>query len=110
MPDNEKDDKEIQIRNTIALFHFSAVLYPVMRIRDGYPGSEFFPYRVPDPGSKRPRIRIRNTEFVFLSSRKYEPGCYSRIWILVFNPSGIQEVKNALDPAVSLYQCTLLVF
>jgi hypothetical protein len=24
MPDNEKDDKEIQIRNTIALIHFSA--------------------------------------------------------------------------------------
>jgi hypothetical protein len=35
MPDNEKDDKEIQIRNTIALFHFSAAsLYLLNSVRD----------------------------------------------------------------------------
>jgi hypothetical protein len=26
---------------------------PVLRIRDVYPGSEFFLFRIPDPGSKR---------------------------------------------------------
>jgi hypothetical protein len=49
-------------------------LRPVLRIRDGYPGSEFFPSR----------IHIKNLSILtqkngLLSSRKYDPVCSSRI-------------------------------
>jgi hypothetical protein len=41
-------------------------------------------FSIPDPGLKRSRIRIKNLSFfkpkkLFLSSRKYDPGCSSRI-------------------------------
>ncbi len=59
------------------------------------PGSEFLPSRIPDPNSFHPGSRIRIKEFgeefeyfkpkkLFLSSRKYDPGCESRIRILIF--------------------------
>ncbi len=50
-------------------------MYPVLRFRDVYPGSEFFPSR----------IRFKEFYFFFnpkkwfLSSRKYDPGCSPRI-------------------------------
>jgi hypothetical protein len=64
---------------------------PVLRIRDVYSGSEFFP------------SRIRSKEFkcftqkLFLSSRKYDLGCSSQIRILIFYPSRIPDpcVKKA---------------
>jgi hypothetical protein len=72
------------------------------------PGSDFFPSRnCLHPGS---RIRIKEfkyfnpkkTEKWFLSSRKYDPGCSSRIRIrmLTFYPSRIPDpvVKKAPDP------------
>jgi hypothetical protein len=48
------------------------------------PGSDFFPSRIPDPGS---RILIKEFKYFkpkkskkwFLSSKKYDPGCSSRI-------------------------------
>ncbi len=50
------------------------------------PGSDFFPSRIPDPNCLHPGSRIRIKEFKcfnqkkwFLSSRKYDPGCSSRI-------------------------------
>ncbi len=52
------------------------------------PGSELFPSRIPAQGQKdsriRNRIRIRefkyfNPKKLFLSSRKYDPGCSSLI-------------------------------
>ncbi len=51
-----------------------------------FPGSDLFPSRIPDPNCHRPGSRIRIEEFKyfnpknrFLSSRKYDPGCSSRI-------------------------------
>jgi hypothetical protein len=63
---------------------------PVVRIRDVYPGSDFFPSRIPDPNCLHPGSRILIKEFKyfnprkskkkwFLSSKKYDPGCSSRI-------------------------------
>ncbi len=53
------------------------------------PGSDFFPSRIPDPNCLPPGSRIRIKEFKyfnpkktkkwFLSSRKYDRGCSSRI-------------------------------
>jgi hypothetical protein len=54
------------------------------------PGSEFFPSRIPDPNCLHPGSRILIKEFKyfnpkkgkkkwFLSSKKYDPGCSSRI-------------------------------
>jgi hypothetical protein len=68
----------------------------VLRIRDVYPGSDFF--FVPDP-----RIRIKEFKFFipkkwFLWSRKYDPGCSSRIRILTFHPSRIQRSKRHRIP------------
>jgi hypothetical protein len=59
---------------------------PVLRIRDVYPESRFRLFSIPDPNCLRPGSRIRIKEFKyfnlkkwFLSSRKYDPGCSSRI-------------------------------
>ena len=68
------------------------------------PGSEFFPSRIPDPnifhpGSASKNLSILTPKKWFLSSRKYEPSCSSRIRILSFYPSRIPDpgVKNAPD-------------
>jgi hypothetical protein len=54
-------------------------------------------FSVADPGS---RIRTINPKKWFLSSRKYDSGCSSRIRILAFYPSQILDpgVKNEPDP------------
>jgi hypothetical protein len=72
-------------------FLFSS--HPVLRIGDVYPASESFPSRIQDKKDSESRIRIRIKEFkyfepknLFLSSRKYDPGCSSRIRILIFLP------------------------
>jgi hypothetical protein len=56
----------------------------VLRIRDVYPGSEFFPSRIPDPNfsitdSHQKNLSILTPKKWFLSSRKYDPGFSSRI-------------------------------
>jgi hypothetical protein len=53
------------------------------------PGSEFFPSRIPDPNCLHPGSRIlkefkyfnpqKSKKKWFLSSKKYDPGCSSRI-------------------------------
>ncbi len=58
----------------------------VLRIRDVYPGSEFFPSRIPDPNFFPSGIRIKefkyfNQKKMFLSTRIYDPGGSSRIRI-----------------------------
>jgi hypothetical protein len=71
--------------------------YPVLRIRDVYPGSRirlfFHPgsrirtVSIPDPGSTDPGSSSKNLSLLtpkkakkwFLSSKKYDPGCSSRI-------------------------------
>ncbi len=96
-----------------------------VRIRDTHPGSEFF-----HPGSRKhiEKFKYFNHNKLLPSSRKYnpgclsririlifthpvsrikgskrnprkyDPGCSSRIWILIFYPSRMQEVKKAPDP------------
>jgi len=69
-------------------------LYAVLRIRDVYPGSrirlfsipdpgsELSPSRIPDPGSSSKNLSIltpKKAKKWFLSSKKYDPGCSSRI-------------------------------
>ncbi len=61
---------------------------PVLWIRDFNPGSEFFHpgsrvKKIPDPrsGPASTNLSIFNPKKLFLSSRKYDPGCSSRIWI-----------------------------
>jgi hypothetical protein len=48
-----------------------------------HPGSELFPSRI--------RIKYFNPKKSFLSSQKYDPGCSSRIRILIFYPSRISD-------------------
>ena len=69
----------------------------VLRIRDVHPGSDFFPsqipdpnFSIPDPGSASKNLSILPQKKWFLSSRKYDPGCLSRISDPV--------VKKAPDP------------
>ncbi len=45
---------------------------PVLRIRDFYPGSDFFPFRIPDPNCLHPGSgsRIRIKEFKYFNPKK----------------------------------------
>jgi hypothetical protein len=52
-----------------------------------------FPSRIPGP-HQRIKPKNPNPKKLFLSSRKYDPGCSSRIRILTFYPSGIQGSKG----------------
>jgi hypothetical protein len=70
------------------------------------PGSDFFPSQISDPNCLHPRSRILIKEFKakkwFLSSKKYDPGCSSRIPDpdADFLPSRIPDpgVKKAPNP------------
>ncbi len=55
---------------------------------------------IPDTGSE---LKHFNPKIVS-SSRKYDPGCSSRIRILIFYPTPIPdpEVKKALDPGSAI--------
>jgi hypothetical protein len=62
-------------------------------------------FSIPVPKFFQPGSRIRIKEFkhfnqkkLFLTFRKYEPGCSSRIRILVFLPIPDPRVKKAPDP------------
>ncbi len=60
-----------------------------------HPGSEFLPSRI-----RIKEFKYFNPEIWSLSSRKYDPGCSSRIRILTFYPSRIPDpgLKKAPDP------------
>jgi hypothetical protein len=72
----------------------------------GMLSSRFRFFFLPDPGSNVTKIPDPHQEFnyfnpkMFLSSRKYDLDCLSRIWILIFYLSLIPDpvVKKALDP------------
>jgi hypothetical protein len=82
-------------------------------------------FSIPDPGSKdsRSRIRKRIKEFkyispkmLFLSSRKYDPGCSSgsRIRILIFYPfpipdPGVRKAPNSGSGSARLLMPAFLV-
>jgi hypothetical protein len=54
---------------SLLLLGVSWTFLTVLRIRDVYPGSEFFPSRIPDPGSKRFPIRIK--EFKYFNPKNF---------------------------------------
>ncbi len=77
------------------------------------PKSEFFPSRIQVKKISESRIRIRTKKFkyfnpkMFLSSRKYDLGCSSRIRILIFYPSRIPDTgaKKAPDTGSGPQHC-----
>ncbi len=84
----------------------SGWVHTVLRIRDVYPGSEFFHPKTtksrvkknPDPGSGTASKNLSIlTQKLFLSSRKYNRGCSSRIRILFFLPIPDPGVTKAPD-------------
>jgi hypothetical protein len=67
------------------------------------PGSEFFPSRIPDffhPGSASKNLSIL-TPKMFLNSRKYDPGCSSRIRILIFAHPG-SRIQGSKRPRIRI--------
>ncbi len=89
---------------------------PVLRIRDVYPGSEFFRpgswvKKIPDPHQ---RIRDFLPKKSFIISRKYDPGRFypwsgSRLRIFIFYPSRIRGQKGTGSGSASLLISCLLV-
>ncbi len=57
-------------------------------------------FSIPDPGSESKNLSILN-QILFLSSRNYDPGCSSRIRILIFNPSRIRIRNTAKNISFS---------
>jgi hypothetical protein len=86
------------------------------------PGSDFFPSWIPDPNCLHSGSRIckefkyfnpQKPKKWFLSCRKYNPGCSSRIRMLTFYPSRIPESKRHLitDPQHCFHPiCTIYNF
>jgi hypothetical protein len=73
-------------------------------------------FSIPDPGSKLFPSRIRIKEFKyfnpkkwFTSSRKYDPGCSSRIRILTFYPSRIKKAPDLGSGSATLFEIMLQV-
>ncbi len=64
------------------------------------PGSRIRIFYIPDPGSTRFQIFIKEFKYLsfFFSSRKYDPICSSRIRILIFYPSRIPGSKRHRIP------------
>jgi hypothetical protein len=72
-----------------------------LRIRNIYPGSEFFPFRIPDPNRFHPKSRIRIKEFKYFNTIKiisklseYDPGCLYRTRNRICHPSRIIGSKK----------------
>ncbi len=57
-----------------------------------HPGSQIF--SIPDPGSASKNVSILPKK-LFPSSRKYDPGCSSRIRILIFYPPGFKKESDS---------------
>jgi hypothetical protein len=64
----------------------------VLRVWDVYPGFEFFPSRI-----RIKEFKYFNPKKLFLSTRKYDPGCSSRVRILIFYPPQDPGVEKAPD-------------
>ncbi len=75
------------------VFLSSCLLVSVLRIRDVNPGSELFSSRICFI-----KFKYFNPKKWFLNSRKYDPGCSSRIRILTSYPSRIQGLKRHRIP------------
>jgi hypothetical protein len=75
--------------------------YQCCRSEFFHPGSEFFPYRIPDPNLFYPGSRIRIKEFKYFNrkkwfpgSRKYDPGSSSRILTFTHHESRGQKASD----------------
>ncbi len=72
------------------------------RIRDIYPGSRIRLFSIPDPNCLHPGSSSKNLSILtpkkakkwFLSSKKYDPGCSSRILMLTFSHPGSRGQKG----------------
>ncbi len=85
------------------IFPIIVCVSSVLRIRDVYPGClsriRIFSFRFPDQGSKifphlHKEFKFFDPNNLFLSPRKYDPRCSSRIRTLIFYPSRIQGSKR----------------
>ncbi len=83
--------------------HTFLIYKTLWRIRDIYPGSNFFPSRMPDPNCLHPRSRIRTVSIPDPDPKKIEnmirvvhPG--SRIRMMTFYPSRIPGSKRHRIP------------
>ncbi len=113
-PDPDPSINKQQARKTLISTVFVISLWLVIGVADSgclsripdptffHPGSRVRIVSNPDP---RSRIRIKEFKYFnpkkwFLSPRKYDPGCSSRIRMLTFYPSRIPDpgVKKAPDP------------
>jgi hypothetical protein len=54
----------------VEYFYYIQVLQTVWRIRDVYPGSNFFPSRIPDPNCLHSGSRILDKEFKYFNPKK----------------------------------------
>ncbi len=86
----------------------------VLRIRDVYPGSEFFPSRIPGPkniSESRIRIRIRIEvswpKKLFLSSRIHDPKYSFRIRNMIFYPSRMPDPGSKKHRIPDPQHCSL---
>ncbi len=77
----------------------------MLRIRIFYPRSRIQIFSIPDPGSASKNLSILTPKNFFLSSRKYDPGCSSRIRILNFYPSRIPGSKSHQIPDTDPQHC-----
>ncbi len=94
--------------------HKINIMVAVLRIRDVYTRSEFFPSRIwifpiPDPyffhhGSTSRNLSILTPKNWFLSSQKYDPGCSfgSGSRILIFYPSRIRECQKGTGSRIRI--------
>jgi hypothetical protein len=103
---------QTQIRYVTELFVIKLYIIPVWRIRDVYPGSRIRLFSIPDPGSSSKNLSIltlKKAKKWFLSSKKYDPGCSSRIPDLDadFLPSRIQGSKRHPIPDPDPQHCII---
>jgi hypothetical protein len=80
------------------------ISHAVLRIRDVYPGSEFFLSRIPDPKFFRSGFKYLNPKKWSLNSRKYDQGCSS--WLLTHPGSRIQGSKRHRIPDPDPQHCS----
>ncbi len=94
--------------------------YPVLRIRDVYPGSQIRIFSNPDPGQKDPGTRIKGQKRIYVFLTQKIVCKLSEIWSGMFIPDQIpgpdldflpipdQEVKKAPDPGSGFATLELL--
>jgi hypothetical protein len=111
----EKDSTNIWIRDNKTVnkafstamkeCHGSGMFFPIPNPTFFHPGSRIRICSIPDPGFASKELQYFNPKKWFLSSRKYNPGCSSRIRILTLYPSRIQGSKRHRIPDPDPQHC-----